>query len=311
MHMTARVLSAGFLSCAIACGGGSAEQAGDGGAEASSGAQGSSGADAGGADAGQGADAGGMAQQGRGDAGSDAGAYVGFLVASMTSFQGQSASHTLYAGFQSASAGAPLRVPGTPPSCAADGLTHGACCEEPERIGLPASTVPPVAGNLTITDHGASVATLVSPDYPEVDSATWAPGDSLAVSAAGGDVLAFSGTLVTPVAIAGVSPDFTQSSVAIAHDADLHVSWTPESKEGEVMQLQIDSIENGAGHVVLCAVPDSAGSIVVDASLLAPLFPSSSGGIQLTRSITSSPSAPNAIVTFDGNYWLDSAATIQ
>jgi hypothetical protein len=77
------------------------------------------------------------------------------------------------------------------------------------------------------------------------------------------------------------------------------------------MQLQIDSIEKGAGHVVLCAVPDSAGSVVVDASLLAPLFPSSSGGIHLTRSITSTLSAPNATVMFDGNDWLDSMVTIQ
>jgi hypothetical protein len=220
-------------------------------------------------------------------------------------------SHVLDTAFWRA--GPPL-LPGpanTPPGCGTDAITNGACCEQQVRIPLPVPSVPPVAGNVTVSLHGVPLAMLLSPDYAEIDTATWSPGDALGVSAAGGEVAAFSGTLVTPSMITGLSPALGQAPVTIAHDADFRISWTPEAKDGELMQLQIDSIESGGARVVLCAVLDTAGSVVVDASLLGPLAGAQSASIHFTRSITSNVSVSNANVALEGDLWLSSLATIQ
>jgi hypothetical protein len=290
--MTFRGLAVGLLPCALACGGdlaaGPHEEGGEGGSSSF--------------------DAGAASDRSAEEAESGA-TYSGTVIASITSSQGNE-TYALEAAFWTAA------PPDTTGRCSAAGVTKGSCCEEQVVGSLPGSPVAPVAGNVTIDLHGLPLATLLSPDYAPIDSATWQPGDDLGVSAAGGDVAAFSGTLATPAMVLGLSPPFGTAPVAIAHDADFRISWTPDGASGALMQLQIDSIESsGALEVILCTVQDSAGSIVVDASLLEPLVSagntSTSASIHLTRSITSSVAAANASIALEGDLWLSDRATLQ
>lgn len=172
--------------------------------------------------------------------------------------------------------------------------------------------MPLTAGDVTITLMGSPLSTLIAPDYVEVKNATWSPGDVLGVSAPGGYVAAFSGSLETPIMISGVTPAFGSTAVTISSDADLRVSWTPEAKPGERMQLQIDfTADANPPTFILCAVPDSAGAVLVDASLLARFPTATTGGIHLTRSITSNALGANVDVALVGEVWLDSPATVK
>ena len=307
--MKAAALAMALFPCVLACGGLSIDAHGSGGTDASSSVDASASSSDAGASS---SDAGAAPDQSANDAdagGESGGPYSGYVIASLTAYQGKQ-SYALGAAFWTGQEPLP-GTPDTQPSCATGATLKGPCCEQLLRLGLPVPVVPPNAGNVTLALHGMPLATLLSPDYAEITSATWNAGDALGVSAAGGDVAAFSGTLLTPAAVAGLSPAFGQDPVAIAHDADLRVVWTPDTNDGEIMQLQIDTIGTGGAPTVLCAVPDSAGSIVVDASLLAPLVSATSASIHLTRSITSSVAARNATVTLEGVLWLSAIATIQ
>lgn len=206
----------------------------------------------------------------------------------------------------------------TPPgprlqSCGIDVVTSGSCCAGFSAHFLPIGpAVPLSAGDVAIRLRDRPLATLVAPNYPEVDDATWNGGDVLEVSAPGGNVASFSGSLVTPKVISGVTPAFGSSPVIIPTGADFRVSWMPEGRDGEEMQLQINMIDSGGNApVILCDVPDSTGSVVVDASLFARMPSGATGGIHLTRSITSTAYGANVSVTLIGDDWLDALAATQ
>lgn len=232
--------------------------------------------------------------------------YAGQLSARLRSYKGN-LSYALDVSFWE---GAPL-LPRAP-SCGNDGITVGNCCAGLIKLALPVGPlVPLVAGDVTIDLHGTPLATLLAPDYAEIDDAVWNGGDVLGVSAPGGNIAAFSGNLETPALIAGVTPPFGSTPVMIAKGADVPISWTPEGRDGETMQLQIDAVATaGPADVILCTVPDSAGSVVVDASLLARIPSAVSGSIHLTRSITSNVSGANVRVTLVGEAWLDALADV-
>lgn len=82
------------------------------------------------------------------------------------------------------------------------------------------------------------------------------------------------------------------------------------------MLLDIFYPASGWPIQIECSVPDSAGSVVVDASVLAPLAAplassTSTADISLTRSITSNISAANATISLGGYFELDMPATFH
>ena len=62
---------------------------------------------------------------------------------------------------------------------------------------------------------------------------------------------------------------------------------------------------------IYCSVPDSAGSVVVDASLFTPPSSTTMGYITLVRSITSNLSAANATISLAGYFTLEVPAIFE
>jgi hypothetical protein len=233
--------------------------------------------------------------------------YLGQLWAMFRSFKGTS-SNSLHVAFSQG-----VEWPPRAASCGTDGVTRGDCCAGFMRTVLPIlPTVPLLAGNVTVTRDGSSIATLAAPDYPEIDDAMWSPGDVLGVSAPGGNIAAFSGSFETPNMISGVTPAFGSAPVAIPAGADFRITWAAEGKDGEQMLLQIDLVGTGSSpDLILCAVPDAAGGVVVDAGLISKTASTASGSIHLTRSLVSHVVGANVTVALVGEAWLDALATVE
>jgi hypothetical protein len=240
------------------------------------------------------------------DAGSTAATpYSGSITASLTS--GGRLYYELFAAFE--------KGPLPPFSSGCNGGSAGNCCP----FGLPGYLLGPfpTAGNITIERGGAPFATFPAPvspqsSYSAIVDAMWDAGDSLDVSATGGEVDPFSGTLETPTLPSGVSPAFGPDSFVITRSSNLRVSWTPDARDGETIQfgISVGSTTNGVAGVA-CAVPDSDGFVVVDASLLGPLAVGPNASVYLTRVLTSVVSAPNAIITLNGESSISGPATVQ
>jgi hypothetical protein len=133
--------------------------------------------------------------------------------------------------------------------------------------------------------------------YPAADGAEWNPGDALRVSATGGQVAPFSGTLQTGALLAGVSPAIGSTPLVIDRAADLEVSWTPEGRSHEDVFLLLQQFTQGGATTCTCLVPDSAASVTMSATLLGPFGTEQlSGRIRLERLIVSTALCDNAAI---------------
>jgi hypothetical protein len=189
------------------------------------------------------------------------------------------------------------------------------CCGQAEH-GLPIPEKPPDAGTITLAGS-TSLATLVPKafddgrvnlygmgtdlgwswfaplsNYPPVTSQPWAFGDTLQVLAAGNEVEPFSGMLHTGLALAGVSPPIGSSPVVIDHAQPFEISWTPEGDPDATMLLGLPT----GNSLCYCDAPDSAGKLVVDASLLSPV----SSELTLTRLSIATVTSGNASMDLVG-----------
>jgi hypothetical protein len=158
------------------------------------------------------------------------------------------------------------------------------------------------AGTLTIDDGTAAIATLTYDSTEQIyqsdstqdgqSTAVWAPGDTLDVTASGAAFPAFTGSVKAPLSFTGVTPAFADESMLTVPTSGLTVSWTPAGDSSQVkLLLGVDANLNSTS--VSCTVADSAGKIVVPASLLAQLAANgdSSGTVGLTRTLTSTATA--------------------
>ncbi len=189
------------------------------------------------------------------------------------------------------------------------------CCCGQELHGLPAPGKPPDAGTITLLGaDGSTLAALVPEaidnggygmgialgwswfeplsNYAPVTPQPWAFGDTLQVLAPGNEVEPFSGMLRTGLALAGVSPPIGSSPVIIDHTQPFEISWTPEGDADATMLLGLPT----GNSLCYCDAPDSAGKLVVDASLLSPV----SGELSLTRLSISTVTSGNASVDLVG-----------
>jgi|HubBroStandDraft_1064217.scaffolds.fasta_scaffold366068_1 hypothetical protein len=195
-------------------------------------------------------------------------------------------------------------------------MTVGSCCEI--QLGPPPDPLPgmfPRAGDITIERGGKVVATL-DPSimgteyglYAQDAPVSFGPGDALAVAGLGeGPVAPFTGTLQVPASVTGVNPALSTSPITIDRSDSFRFSWSPEGKVGEVMELAF----NGPGLFVIgCHVPDAAGSIVVDASLLSAL---PTGGAELTalRVVPGTATGANVSVALIGETMIYGSATLK
>jgi hypothetical protein len=272
-------------------GGGSSGAASSSGGGSSSGSASSSG---GGSSSGSASSSGGGSSSG-GDGGSSGGttsAYAGGLGAQIVPGGGTSI-YEISGGFFAAPDA------GTAGACA--GTTSGACCFAPIADAGTSSGGPPTyvsAGTITVKNAATTIATMnpagngTYSDSSATDkTVTWTPGDTLAVSAAGDTVHAFTGNLVTVVDIAGSNPALssTGAAVTISRSADFTLSWTPGPGPTDAMYFTILALVTGAsgGGSITCRGVDSDGQFVVDKTLLANLAVGDSAILSLQRTSSS------------------------
>jgi hypothetical protein len=137
--------------------------------------------------------------------------------------------------------------------------------------------------------------------YPDADSGAWNPGDALRVSASGGEVAPFSGTLQTGALLSGVTPAIGTTPLVIDRTQDLQVSWTPEGRAGENVLLAVQQFTASGGLTCYCEAADPAGRVTVSATLLGQFDTQQpSGRIRVERLITSTAPCANATIDLVG-----------
>jgi hypothetical protein len=164
------------------------------------------------------------------------------------------------------------------------------------------------AGALTVDDGSKTIATLdfdsqTGGDYDgtstSTPSITWNPGDMLSVSAAGGMLPAFSGSVTAPQNIAGVNPALTLTGNAtISTGSNFTLSWTPSSDDGQ-MKLVLASATSSF-ETVSCAGDESAGSFSVSSSLLRKLA-MGGGTAVLTKTVSKSVTVSGAQIAIQAS----------
>jgi hypothetical protein len=193
------------------------------------------------------------------------------------------------------------------------GTQSGSCCYTPPASASDAGVsdggaalTTASAGALLVKDGTTSIANI-SPGTNNVysiastnnPSVTWKPGDTLAVSAAGATVEAFSGNLMTASEFAGVTPVLSTTATTIPIASNLTVSWTQGNGSGVTVFLAAlkGTKDDGA---ITCAAPDSAGTISVPSALLGKFTTGDTGLMTLRRTTTTQVNAPNATVEMIG-----------
>ncbi len=173
-----------------------------------------------------------------------------------------------------------------------------------DSAGVPAYS----AGDITVT--GGKLASPLVLSF-EADSGTYsttystspfAPGDKLGVSAAGGDVTAFSGTTgaapsaITLTAPTGTgTPDFQSYAIDTSHD--LNVTWTGGTA-GTQVDVALSNDDDTSRHLELqCSFDAAAGTGTITTAALAQLGAPSTGVFEVTPISVATTSSSNASVT--------------
>jgi hypothetical protein len=199
------------------------------------------------------------------------------------------------------------------PGAACSGTQSGACCYV-AGAAISTGTPPdagagPSAGDITVANTTGDSLVLMPP-YAG-GSLAWTPGDVLQVTAAGADIAAFSGAIHTPGAIGGVTPSF-DTLATLASSGALTVSWTPGGgSDAEVVLALTGTGSEGTVGTVTCAVKDSAGQVVVDASIIGHFAPGNDATLSLLRTTTAAGSIANGKTYLTGGWQVGAIAAFQ
>jgi hypothetical protein len=184
------------------------------------------------------------------------------------------------------------------------GPSAGPCCLRATGAADGGTSTPIGAGTISVTDTGVSIDNLLfdpTNGYPSDTVNGWFPGDVLTVSAAGGTVKPFGGTVTAPAALANLSPPYdsvTTGPVPLGQDLVLH--WTPAGADRVSVLFPAAA---GVG-VVICTVPDSAGTMTIPASMLDYGDTTALSEFDFERQTVATVSAPNATVSLETSYYL-------
>jgi hypothetical protein len=207
---------------------------------------------------------------------------------------------------------------GAPAGQTCTGVMSGNCCYRPPAGPADAGPTPPNMGAVTISNAmGAQLAVLTplaSGTYPANSMATWNPGDTLTVSAAGNQIHAFAGTLQTGVLFLNVNPPLSVTMPTVINRAQAFVvSWTVEGVAGELLVFVIGAITSGAvaDGDITCIVSESAGTVTVDGALLGNFAASDTASLLLERAIFTPAPDDNAAVSLVGLAAVVGAAAFQ
>jgi hypothetical protein len=199
----------------------------------------------------------------------------------------------------------------TAPAC--QGQSAGACCltdtDQPPRPPSPAVG----AGTLLATDGALVLGQLdetCGQLYDPISSwYAWASGDTLTVSADGGDAVANAVGAFTVSAQAPSQPHFdVDFATPIATEHDWTLTWTPDASP-ETLQLALNGFATGS--LITCAVPDSAGTLTIPQALLGQLHAGGSGALQTIRSASALTAVPRGQVTLQAQQALEWPLTFK
>jgi hypothetical protein len=220
--------------------------------------------------------------------------YTGSVVASWSnSTQLLSAGFPYFGGF-------PAAGNGTTCHCAS-GIADPAPSRSAGTITVQAGPCGPVVASLSFGDDSGF------PEYTQ-ESVSWTPGDALAVSAAGdpSQVHAFAGTLQTGIPLSGLSPAIGPSAqnIVVPLDQPLVLSWTPEGRSGETVDVYIRQVTPTSVVSCGCVAPDSAGTMTFPSALLSqhfvPTTTKTTATATVARTIDTLTSADDAVVHLVG-----------
>ena len=167
------------------------------------------------------------------------------------------------------------------------GTMTGACC-----VGSMPGTPSPSLSAGTIQVGGNALPPMPEDGGVAYHSTTgsWGQNTDLMVAASGDAVKAFAGTVYSPSAPTPISPappTTSTTKISIPRSADFVVTWQKAgSQAGILVTVQY------AATMIQCLAPDSAGTITVPASLLAPIPTGATGNaLSLTAIATSQADA--------------------
>jgi hypothetical protein len=204
---------------------------------------------------------------------------------------------------------------GTANMCPGSGVMSGSCCYEPPAAASDAGTADAgatdagtvavfSAGTITIKDGTSTLANLMpgtNGAYGITSGAMnptvkWTAGDTLSVSAAGATVDAFTGSLVTVVDLAGVTPALSlKTATTVPLASPLVVSWTAGT--ATTVRVTLIAAKGTAGDgIISCSVDDSAGTVTVPTALLSKLATGDTGVLSLTRQEVNTATGNNVTV---------------
>jgi hypothetical protein len=203
------------------------------------------------------------------------------------------------------------------------GTAQGSCCYESAAAEAAyGKTVPPAdvnAGALTLQDGTRSVASLpftagkgyASANSVTTASVTWAAGDTLSVSAAGdaSGVKSFSGTVIAPAPLAGVTPDLTTLS-KLPRATDFNLTWTANSA-GTVLLTILASAGTSSDGTIRCSATGSSGMLTVPTGLLTNFKAGDMASLELSVSNNVALSAANATVGLTAEAFAIGSTTVQ
>jgi hypothetical protein len=118
--------------------------------------------------------------------------------------------------------------------------------------------------------------TTVRYTVPSV-SRNFLPGSSVTVRASGATVPAFSTAITVPTAITLTQPNLQAPSTTIARSADFAIAWTGGGPAGTV-NFQLGQGDGENNTTVYCSAPSGAGALLIPASALGYLTPTSELG---------------------------------
>lgn len=162
----------------------------------------------------------------------------------------------------------------------------------------------PNAGVLALTASGTPFGSL-TPDansglYPPLNNATWSPGQTLAVTAAGATVHAFSGSVVAPTPVTVTSPAVgTFPFPTVSTQSALQVTWQGGSAQtsGQSKTLVVVSNQDRSRSVVCYIDTPAAPRFTIAASSMGIFAGQPGGGVLVGVGVLSTTSSDNATVT--------------
>lgn len=185
------------------------------------------------------------------------------------------------------------------PNCTSG--TYGPCttlsCVPIDGGLIPDVIVSHGAGTVTITGTAQDGGTVVFPwnnatnsySYPFItyrDTHLFNSGDVLTMSAAGGEVPAFSGNVVAPGTLTLTSPDSQTclpgfpASCTLDRSSPLTVTWSGGVSGTAIVMLEVNT-DRYTPNQVSCTVPAATGSLTIPAAALATLPAALNGTLTL------------------------------